>query len=158
MPTMQRRRRCMRHMPCAPESARSARHLVQEKLTDWGRLDLLEDARLIVSELVGNAARHTGCTWLCAALGLDGDRLRLAVRDSSRALPVVVKTGVTETSGRGMGLVDRIANRWGVDEAPFGKWVWAEIGCPPKTLSQAGAQGVTATEYRSAKEGNTCTT
>lgn len=126
VPTTQRRR-CMRHMPCAPESARSARHLVQEKLTEWGRLDLLEEARLIVSELVGNAARHTGCTRLCVALGLDGDRLRLAVRDSSRTLPVVIKSGVTETSGRGMGLVDSIANRWGVDEAPFGKWVWAEI-------------------------------
>ncbi len=127
VPAMQRRR-CMRHMPCAPESARSARHLVQEKLTEWGRLDLLEEARLIVSELVGNAARHTGCTRLCVALGLDGDRLRLAVRDSSRTLPVVITSGVTETSGRGMGLVDSIANRWGVDEASFGKWVWAEIG------------------------------
>ncbi|MGA5816327.1 ATP-binding protein [Kitasatospora sp. NPDC094028] len=127
VPTSQRHR-CTRHMPCAPESARSARLLVQEKLIEWGRLDLLEDARLIVSELVGNAARHTGCTRLCVALCLDGDRLRLAVRDSSRTLPVVIKTGVTETSGRGMGLIDSIANRWGVDEAPFGKWVWAEIG------------------------------
>ncbi|MDH6130016.1 ATP-binding protein [Kitasatospora sp. GP82] len=119
------RSRCVRHMPCAPESARVARRLVAEKFTAWGREDLIENAQLVVSELVGNAARHTGCTRLCVLLRLEGTAARIAVRDSSFALPVVLHTGERDENGRGMGLVDLLSKQWGVEEAPFGKWVWS---------------------------------
>ncbi|KJK58551.1 hypothetical protein UK12_09905 [Saccharothrix sp. ST-888] len=112
-------------MPCAPESARVARQLVAEKFTEWGREDLIDNAQLVISELVGNAARHTGCTRLCVLLRLDGTAARIAVRDSSGAMPVVLGAGERDESGRGMGLVALLSKQWGVEEAPFGKWVWS---------------------------------
>ncbi|MGW2249918.1 ATP-binding protein [Kitasatospora sp. NPDC001660] len=127
------RSRCIRQMPCAPESAKAARVLVEEKFTKWGRLELIDTAQLIISELVGNSARHTGCTRITVSLRLEGPTISVAVRDSSHTLPIVITTSDKATSGRGMALVDALSPRWGVEWAPRGKWVWAEVPTPPKT-------------------------
>src|SRR4051812_37753458 len=43
-----------------PESAAVARRLVRTALTAWGLEDLIEDATLVITELVSNAVDH-GC-------------------------------------------------------------------------------------------------
>lgn len=48
-------------MPCEPESAGKARVLVAVALSAWGLDALADAAKVVVSELVGNAVRHTGC-------------------------------------------------------------------------------------------------
>ncbi len=117
-------------MPCEPESASLARRLVAERLVAWSLPESVDAAELLVSELVGNAVRHTGCRLLEVSVRLTDGRVRVAVRDGSRSLPVVINTGASEEGGRGLALVDALADSWGALEVPFGKVVWAELGAP----------------------------
>ncbi len=116
-------------LPSRPESAASARRLVQVVvLRQWGLTPkLTEDAVLLVSELVGNAVRHTGAR----AFGLRMRRrrgwIRIEVRDPSRGLPCLMPVQELDISGRGLFLVDKLADRWGVDLLPRGKTTWFEI-------------------------------
>ena len=110
-----------------PESGGVARRLVAKCLADWGAAAVVDDAQLIVSELVANVHRHTGCRYLAVLVRVDGPLVRIAVRDSSRTLPVVIHSGTKETSGRGIALVAALAHCWGTEEASYGKWVWAEL-------------------------------
>ncbi|MDH6112270.1 anti-sigma regulatory factor (Ser/Thr protein kinase) [Kitasatospora sp. MAP12-15] len=120
-------RQCVRVMPCEPESAAKARRLVGERLSAWSLPDVVDAAELLVSELVGNAVRHTGCRRIAVSVHFAGDTVRVGVRDSSFTLPCVIDAGTRAESGRGIGLVAALAHRWGVDEAPYGKVVWAEV-------------------------------
>lgn len=123
------RHRCTRVLPCVPESAKQARDLVARELNGWGLDALVDDAGVMVSELVANAARHTGCRTLSVAVErLHPERLRVSVTDGSRTLPVVIDAGPGATCGRGMALVAGLADRWGVIPMPLGKVVWFELG------------------------------
>lgn len=116
-------------LPSRPESAATARRLVQVVvLRQWGLTPkLTEDAVLLVSELVGNAVRHTGAR----AFGLRMRRrrgwLRVEVRDPSRGLPCLMPVQELDISGRGLFLVDKLSDRWGVDLLPRGKTTWFEM-------------------------------
>ncbi|MFC8454829.1 ATP-binding protein [Kitasatospora sp. NPDC057223] len=114
-------------MRCEAQSAALARQLVAKSLADWGAITATDTAELIVTELVANAVRHTGCRCIAVSVRIESRTVRVAVRDSSVTLPVFVNTGTTETSGRGIALVHALSTRWGVEEAYLGKWVWAEI-------------------------------
>jgi hypothetical protein len=69
-----------------PEAARTARALVTDALRGWGRTDLLDDATLVVSELVTNALVH-GSPPVTIAVICETD-LVIEVGDAGRALPV----------------------------------------------------------------------
>ncbi len=114
-------------MRCEPQSAALARQLVAKCLADWGTVSATDSAELVVTELVANAVRHTGCRCIAVSVRIEGRTVRVAVRDSSVTLPVLINTGTTETSGRGIAMVDALSARWGVEDAYLGKWVWAEI-------------------------------
>ena len=117
-------------MRCEPESAHLARRLVEEKLVAWSLPGLVDVAELLVSELVGNAVRHTGCQMLGVSVRLANGSVRVSVRDSSRSLPVVIHAGSSEESGRGLALIGMLADSWGVKEVPFGKIVWVDLAAP----------------------------
>ncbi|KJK44918.1 ATP-binding protein, partial [Saccharothrix sp. ST-888] len=68
---------------------------------------------------------------------LEGSTARVAVRDSSHTMPVVITASDRDTSGRGMALVEALSSRWGVKLAPRGKWVWAEVATLLKTTLHA---------------------
>ncbi|WP_329169203.1 ATP-binding protein [Streptomyces sp. NBC_01267] len=116
-------------LPSRPESAATARRLTQcVVLRQWGLSpQTAEYAVLLVSELVGNAVRHTGAR----AFGLRMLRrrgwLRIEVRDPSRGLPCLMPVQAMDISGRGLFLVDKISDRWGVDLLPRGKTTWFEM-------------------------------
>ncbi|MFF1477367.1 ATP-binding protein [Streptomyces sp. NPDC058301] len=116
-------------LPSRPESAATARRLTQcVILRQWCLSPALaEQAILLVSELVGNAVRHTGAR----AFGLRMLRrrgwIRIEVRDPSRGLPCLMPVHVMDTSGRGLFLVDKLSDRWGVDLLPRGKTTWFEM-------------------------------
>ncbi|MDN3271160.1 MULTISPECIES: ATP-binding protein [unclassified Streptomyces] len=116
-------------LPSRPESAALARRLVQIViLRRWGLPPkLTEDAVLLVSELVGNAVRHTGARAFGLSMRHRRGWIRVEVRDPSRALPCLMPVQETDVSGRGLFLVDELADRWGVDLLSHGKTTWFEM-------------------------------
>ncbi|MYS87610.1 ATP-binding protein [Embleya scabrispora] len=118
---------CFLELPCLPESARSARKLVTAALTAWSAEELGDVAELLVSELVGNAAKHTGCTRISVSVNRQKASVWVGVQDSSGALPCRTDPKREAESGYGLGLVESLSSRWGVAWAPLGKWVWFEL-------------------------------
>jgi anti-sigma regulatory factor (Ser/Thr protein kinase) len=113
-------------LPLDHTAARRARRFVGQTLRSWGCDAIVADAELLVSELVTNAILHARSP---STVTIDRDRrhVRVAVCDSSSAQPRVRDYGPTAVTGRGMLLVDRIAERWGVDVNGGGKCVWFEV-------------------------------
>ncbi|MBD9733105.1 ATP-binding protein [Streptomyces sp. H28] len=116
-------------LPSLPESAAIARRITQVViLRHWGlTARTTEDAVLLVSELVGNAVRHTGARVFGLRMHRRRGRIRVEVRDPSRGLPCLMPVQELDTSGRGLFLVDKLADRWGVDLLPRGKTTWFEM-------------------------------
>ncbi|MFE0964888.1 ATP-binding protein [Streptomyces fungicidicus] len=116
-------------LPSRPESAATARRLVQVVvLREWGLTPALtENAVLLVSELVGNAVRHTGARVFGLRMRHRRGWIRIEVRDPSRGLPCLMPVQDMDVSGRGLFLVDALADRWGVDLLPRGKTTWFEM-------------------------------
>ncbi|MCS0634135.1 ATP-binding protein [Streptomyces sp. LP05-1] len=116
-------------LPSRPESARTARRLTQcVVLRQWGLSPVIaEHAILLVSELVGNAVRHTGARVFGLRMLRRRGWIRIEVRDPSRGLPCLMPVRELDTSGRGLFLVDKLSDRWGVDLLPRGKTTWFEM-------------------------------
>ncbi len=110
-----------------PQSAATARRLTLAKLRAWGLPSLGETCELLVSELVGNAVRHTGAQTFGLRMTRRRGWIRVEVRDPSRALPCLLPVHETDVSGRGLMLVDKLSDRWGVDLLPRGKTTWFEL-------------------------------
>ncbi len=116
-------------LPSRPESAATARRLAQVVvLRQWGLTPkMTEDAVLLVSELVGNAVRHTGARVFGLRMRRRRGWIRIEVRDPSRGLPCLMPVQEMDVSGRGLFLVDKLSDRWGVDLLPRGKTTWFEM-------------------------------
>jgi hypothetical protein len=115
-----------------PGCARVAADAVAVACAAWGRPDLAELGRQIVTELVANAVVHAG-TDVSLTISLRGTRLHLAVRDGDRRLPcplnpTTVDQGTTpRPRDTGLQMVDFQAYAWGVTPTPDGKIVWALV-------------------------------
>lgn len=111
--------------PCAPSVARA---YVRDTLRAWGLAPLVEDATLVVSELVTNAVVHARPD-IVLSLHRHGSAVRGEVVDHGpvwkESRPVAVDDLGAE-SGRGLAIVDALAYRWGVDPLPSmgGKVAW----------------------------------
>lgn len=117
-------------LPFDPGSARLARN----ELSSWiqecaASAELTEDARLVISELVGNAIRHArplpGSTmkvaWSCAPDGLD-----ISVTDGGAAtVPQRLDAGLSDLAGRGLAIVEALADRWWIEAKKSGTTVHA---------------------------------
>ncbi|MFF8194763.1 ATP-binding protein [Streptomyces bobili] len=116
-------------LPSRPESAATARRLTQVIVLRRWQLSpkMTEDAVLLVSELVGNAVRHTGARVFGLRLRRRRGWIRVEVRDPSRGLPCLMPVQELDVSGRGLFLVDKLSDRWGVDLLPRGKTTWFEM-------------------------------
>ncbi|WP_405744712.1 ATP-binding protein [Streptomyces sp. NBC_01525] len=115
--------------PSRPESAGAARRLTHRVLFDQWDLSpqLAQNAVLLVSELVGNAVRHTGARRFGLRMLRRRGWIRIEVRDPSRGLPCLMPVRELDVSGRGLFLVDTLSDRWGVDLLPRGKTTWFEM-------------------------------
>ncbi|MEV6651926.1 SpoIIE family protein phosphatase [Streptomyces sp. NPDC051219] len=111
-------------LPNDQTAARIARHMAARQLTEWG-LEGLEDAtKLIVSELVTNAVRHsTGPIQLRL---IQHQVLTCEVSDTDLCSPRLRRARTFDENGRGLGLVAQLSRRWGSRSIPDGKVVWAE--------------------------------
>ncbi|GJF30798.1 hypothetical protein KNE206_34980 [Kitasatospora sp. NE20-6] len=115
-------------LPCQERSAALARRLVTERLAFLGLAGLVEDAALVVSELVGNSVRHgAGGPIRVAVRRRPGGTVRITVEDACRTLPLLLTAGDEDEDHRGLALVDAIATAWGATPTPYGKATWAEL-------------------------------
>ena len=119
-------------LPFAASSVAVAR----QRLRDWmvenhSSGDAIEDARVIISELVANAVRHAeplsdGHILVTWAMG--DSAVELAVTDGGGpTLPHNVNAPSTATAGRGMAIVETLANDWWLNQGPDRKTVYARI-------------------------------
>ncbi|WSS87113.1 ATP-binding protein [Streptomyces sp. NBC_01176] len=121
-----------------PRGARLARRLVSHRLHAWGHpyaSPANETVTLIAAELTANAVRHGHVTGRDFGLRLmeSGGVLRVEVADTrAEKLPIRGTPGPYGESGRGLLLVDALADDWGVAPRPTapGKTVWAELRLP----------------------------
>jgi anti-sigma regulatory factor (Ser/Thr protein kinase) len=112
-----------------PDSAAAARRALGE-LSDHISPRRLEDARLLVSELVTNAIRHAGLAAddLIRLVVVSGERaLRIEVCDPGRGFDLSEpEPDPARPSGWGLYLVRELSDRWGVDRAGVTR-VWFEL-------------------------------
>jgi anti-sigma regulatory factor (Ser/Thr protein kinase) len=107
------------------ESVTEARHYVLGELSDVGR-DTTDVVALLVSELATNCIRHAGSEFT-VRLERDTDGLTVFVTDRGGGSPVVRSPGPREPSGRGLRIVESMADGWGVDAESGGKTVWFRL-------------------------------
>ncbi|WP_432054087.1 ATP-binding protein [Streptomyces sp. bgisy022] len=113
-----------------PRGARLARLLAVDTLRSWGLPH--ERAGHVIAELAANAATHGRLPGRSFRLTLYvvGATLRIEVTDTrGERLPEPQVPDAGAESGRGLLLVEALADRWGVTEGRFPrKTVWAELG------------------------------
>jgi anti-sigma regulatory factor (Ser/Thr protein kinase) len=113
-----------------PKAASAARHAL-EGLRDYTDPQLMENIRLLVSELVTNSIRHAGVgpeEWIRLTVDARPESVRVQVCDPGDGFePRVTVPTVGQSSGWGLFLVEQLADRWGV-EKDDATCVWFEIG------------------------------
>ena len=104
------------------EARRYARRLLeQEGIEDW-------EASLVVTELAANAVAYGGSGKFGLAVSVNEDFVRIEVGDSGPGRELrVKKAGEEDEDGRGLLLVDGLAQRWGAVRGETGTTVWAEL-------------------------------
>lgn len=137
-----------------PAEVGRARRWARSRLVGSGIRDdepLAETLILLISELVTNAVVHTGCPavlrMLFGAAETEGTAgtVRVEVADTSCRPPRQRHAAGEDTGGRGLELVDGLADRWGWQPEGAGKQIWCEVdrGTPVMQVQmQAGAYGV----------------
>lgn len=106
----------------------AVRRRLRAALDQWGVPELADTAELLTSELVTNALLHTGQGAVFDAVLTADLRLRIEVQDGTARLPRR-REPVAEyaTSGRGLLLVEALADDWGVQLRGDGKVTWFEL-------------------------------
>ncbi|WP_322987147.1 ATP-binding SpoIIE family protein phosphatase [Actinacidiphila guanduensis] len=108
------------------QTAGRARRLVRQALRRWGLDEQVDAAELLVSEVVTNAVRYAERPVTLRLLRTDV--LRCEVGDDAPLLPRMRHAAPEEEGGRGLYLVNRMAQRWGATRLGAGKVVWFELG------------------------------
>ncbi|MFC9973216.1 ATP-binding protein [Spirillospora sp. NPDC127200] len=121
-------------LPHAAEAVGAARRFTHCVTLLWGAPEVGELAKLCVSEAVTNVYQHTkpekGSQTRLILFRL-GTRLRCEVHDPSRSVPKLTGASLLDESGRGMLLIDTIAQQHGVYQTGNGKAVWFELEAWP---------------------------
>lgn len=120
---------CRDVFPAEPQSPSRARDFVCGQLAAHGLDSMVDDARLVVSELATNAMRHAGTPFAVTILFGSGSVV-ISVQDRSSVGPVVIprQSSGEDLGGRGLMIVDQVSRDWGVSSEPAGtKSVWASF-------------------------------
>ncbi|MFI5754298.1 ATP-binding protein [Streptomyces sp. NPDC051569] len=132
---------CHTYTPTAANvsfARRRAARLVRE----WGYPERAGDVALVVSELATNALLH-GCLrdrLFRVRVALIGAVLRVEVTDPrGERLPNPRVATEDECFGRGLLIIDQLADRWGIEPRTVGKTVWCELGTPAAPPGGASA-------------------
>jgi anti-sigma regulatory factor (Ser/Thr protein kinase) len=110
-----------------PREVGRARRVLARTLRGWGVDGAhAEVAVLLTSELVTNAIRH-GAAPVRLRAGLEGRGLRVEVDDEAAGRVRPRRPGHEDVDGRGLHLVDSLADRWGCRRVDGGKRIWFEL-------------------------------
>jgi anti-sigma regulatory factor (Ser/Thr protein kinase) len=131
------------HLPYASSSVRSARRRLAADLVERGVTHtLIDDAVLVLSEILSNALKHA------RPLTAGKIRVRWDVQDGSVQMEVTDGGGPTvphpatpslsSLGGRGLGIVASLVADWGVRQAPGETTVWAVL-----SLAGRGSRSLT---------------
>lgn len=113
--------------PGDPDAPAMARHLIRAAAAAWGAWDQADEIELAADELMTNALVHTDGVGGVSMRLTPENRIRIEVEDTSSALPRPREADDWAVSGRGLMLVDRLADAWGVEPRGGGKCVWCEF-------------------------------
>lgn len=98
------------------------RQIAAAKLSLWGLSALVDDARLLISELVTNGLKHGTASHIVFRLVIGVDAVVIEVDDGSPGRPEVGEAGLDSMNGRGLVLVSALAAAWGVSEDGTRTW------------------------------------
>jgi anti-sigma regulatory factor (Ser/Thr protein kinase) len=137
-------------LPPVPRAVAAARHWARQTLARWRLTSLAEPVEHLVSELVTNSIEHAddGASVVVLLMYAAGT-MRLEVRDHDPLnVPLLKNPAPTDTRGRGLIIVQSLADRWGIRITDTGKTVWCELG-----VSLPRARGSRPTTGRDAGHG-----
>ena len=103
-----------------------ARAFTRETLHQWQLAPLEDTVTLLVSEMVTNALVHTN-GFATLELRRDDSHVRILVTDAHSRVPRPREVDLDATGGRGLMLVESLAEEWGVEPSGGGKTVWAAV-------------------------------
>ena len=131
-------------LPADLTSARQARSAIRQALTAWRMERLSGDAELLASELVANAAEHGDGTPISLALRRHAEpgeqpSLTCEVTDTSPAMPRRTEPGPDSERGRGLAIVEALAQSSGVQASQAGKTSWFTLALTDR-IHRATAQ------------------
>jgi hypothetical protein len=104
------------------------RQIGSAELERWGLEQYVDSALLLLSELVTNAFQHGTGRQVDVRLSRTSSEVKIEVRGGPTHVLMAQTPSPFEEHGRGLLLIDAIADAWGVDAA---SWVW----CTIKTVS-----------------------
>jgi anti-sigma regulatory factor (Ser/Thr protein kinase) len=111
-------------LPADGRAASLARRLVRSHLESWELEDVLDTAMLLTSEVVSNVIVHTVSAPVLELARVDGDGVRVTVVDGSPVPPRLRWHSATAMTGRGVQLLEDLADDWGWTPVGDGKAVW----------------------------------
>ena len=113
-------------LPVSREAPALAREFLRGSTCVEHHSEVVDDAVLLVSELVTNSVLHGGPP-VVVAVDCDEATLQVRVRDGSPTLPAPRDAASGDENGRGLALVAEMSADWGVDTEEDGKHVWFVI-------------------------------
>jgi DcmR-like sensory protein/histidine kinase-like protein len=109
--------------PADTGSPRAARRFVCEALAQWGAVEAIDDAAIVVTELANNAVLHAHTGFAVTVTCDDGD-LRICVQDQ---VPLAAGSALAAKPGHGLSVVAAVSRRWRAEDTGRGKAVWADL-------------------------------
>jgi len=122
-------------LPASLVAPRQARQAIRNVLRSWGLTNLTDDAQLLASELVANAAEHANG----AEIGMtirqhtepSGHRgIFCQVTDTVSSVPEQESAQADSEHGRGLQIVQALATNSGFTSCPSGKAAWFTLAAP----------------------------
>ncbi|MFD5815675.1 ATP-binding protein [Streptomyces sp. NPDC127038] len=108
------------------QRVQDVRHLTATRLRFHALDELVDDAILVVSELVTNAIKHSGGSRITVMTVISDQQLQIFVHDGMQGSPQLRVAGDDSESGRGLFLMDCIARtrngQWGISDAGATTW------------------------------------
>jgi anti-sigma regulatory factor (Ser/Thr protein kinase) len=110
-------------LPSSPTTPQLARGFLRAALQTWELDGFGAVTELLATELVSNVVTHVGKP-MTLRVTRDDDSMTVEVDDPSPELPTMRHPGVDDEHGRGILLVNELANSWGAHPRVDGKTVW----------------------------------
>jgi len=110
-----------RKFRCLPEAVTAARLYVRDLLSGQP-VEVVQAAELLTSELAANSVRHA-CSEFEVAID-SRDPIRIEVSDNCKGHPRVLNPPPRNPTGRGLQIVERVSDSWGIRPTANGKTVW----------------------------------